>query len=119
MLGHKTSIYWVPLLLGAAFLILGLLLPAYISDLPSWVRSGAIALALMMIILTGVLAYLHKSDEAPRGGRGGSARAHGDHNEAVGGRGGNAGQGFGGDGGNAVARGRRSVAKGGEGGKGG
>jgi hypothetical protein len=119
MSSNKITIYWVPLLLAAAFLILGALLPKYVDGLPSWVRVGAIALAVVLILSTGVLAYLQKSSEPPQGGRGGNAKAYGDSNEALGGRGGDAGQGFGGDGGRAIAKGRRSVAKGGEGGKGG
>lgn len=118
MSGGKIITYWVPLILGVAFAILGAILPKYIESLPSWFRYAAIILALLLVVLSGALAYWGMGSELPRGGRGGSAKVSGDDNEAVGGRGGDAGQGDGGDGGKAVARGNRSVAKGGAGGKG-
>jgi len=111
--------YWKTLILSAALLILGLFLPKYVAGIPSCVGAGAIAMAALLIALTVFLAYWDNSSEHPQGGRGGSAVAYGDDNEALGGRGGDAGQGFGGDGGKAVAKGSRSVATGGEGGKGG
>ena len=119
MAGSRIATYWIPLALSVAFLILGLMLPSYVANLPSWVQQAAIALSVVLIVAALALAYAQKSKDAAQGGRGGSARVSGEDSNAIGGAGGDAGRGAGGDGGNALAKGRRSLARGGSGGKGG
>lgn len=109
---------WVPSALGAASLILSLLLPKMWPSMPLWMILSGIAVALLLWAWAIWLAYRGTRIGTYQGGRGGNAWAAGEDSQARGGHGGSAGRGNGGDGGAAVAKGKGSIAKGGDGGQG-
>lgn len=109
--------FWVPLLLGFGSLGLSLALPSYFETWPTWLVPVTLVGSFGFFVWAGVLAY--RTGNSTRGGKGGTASAHGENSDASGGKGGNAGvSNGGGDGGNATARGRGSKARGGDGGAG-
>lgn len=116
----KTAV-WIPLLLGVAFLVLGLVLPQF--GIAAFSHGINVALVFLAIVCIGISIYLGlglrntKGSASRTAGSGGKALASGVDTEAAGGRGGNATRaGAGGDGGHARATGTRSVARGGDGG---
>jgi hypothetical protein len=117
MAKHPFGTFWIPLLISAAFLLVGFGLPALSIPLSRTIVATCIAVAVLMVILAGVLAY--RTQSSGGGGSGGSAKVEGNDSSATGGRGGdNRSGGGGGAGGNASVRGNMSTAKGGDGGGG-
>lgn len=107
-----TVAYWVPLVMGLAFLILGSVLPNF-TEVP-WGLSVASCVAAAGLFV--VAAYLAKTARfnTAIGGEGGSARVLGKGSSADGG---DAGDGLGGGkGGDAEVIGDKSSARGGRGG---
>ncbi len=114
-----TPTFWIPLLLGIATVALGLGLPTMGINLPVGSSVVAVALAVLLIIWAGILAYRARAQtDTLGGGRGGHAWVEGNFSRAIGGRGGEAVKHAGGTGGNASVRGNNSTAKGGDGGTG-
>lgn len=118
MASERNVTIWIPLALGAAGVLLGLVLTQFISGLPGWASATGFFIAVALVGWAIFLAYQKKQPARLRGGAGGRAFAPGTDSQAVGGRGGDAGSGDGGDGGEATAKGKRSTAIGGKGGQG-
>lgn len=112
---HVRSLFTIPVLLGVAFLVLALTVPA-LTHAHLWVRWVAAVGALACFSLAFLLARRMPNPSAG-GGDAGKAVATGGA-RATGGDGGDAGMNSGGRGGNAQASGRRSTATGGKGGRG-
>jgi hypothetical protein len=107
------SVFWIPLLLGGAGIAGGWALATDRYTREAW------AIVLVLCVGAAVLAYrLPAAIGGKRAGQGGNASVHGDHSEAIGGRGGDAGTGVGGKGGDAAVEGNTSKATGGDGGRG-
>lgn len=109
---------WIPIVLGAAGVLMGLALARTWAKLPAWASLVGAVVAVGLGALAIYLAFLDEETESPRGGSGGRALTSGTDSEAIGGRGGDAGLRTGGKGGEATAKGKRSRAKGGDGGRG-
>lgn len=120
MADRSTTTFWIPLLLGAAFLVLTFALPALPIRVAPWALPASLVATVALLVLAAVLAYRDRSsaNARTRGGRGGNALVKGFGSEAVAGDGGAAGTGHGGDGGRATVKGDRSRAQGGRGGAG-
>lgn len=110
--------YVIPLIMGGAFLIIGLVLPALLPDISLVLKWGLLAGGLILLIAAYFIARAGSRESLSRGGQGGKAIATGESAEAVGGAGGKSNGGIGGNGGNARATGKGSRAKGGAGGTG-
>ena len=118
MASNRNATIWIPLALGLAGVLLGLVLAKTWAELPGWASAIGGLVAVLLVAWAVYLAYRDEQPERLRGGEGGGAVASGEDSRAIGGRGGDAGWGAGGDGGAATAKGRRSIAKGGKGGQG-
>lgn len=112
------STFWVPVVLGAGFLFLGVPLTNLTPHIGAWVNLTAIGLGLVLLAGGGLMAYRSRSTSDRRGGRGGEAVVRGADSNAAGGAGGHAGVVQGGRGGDAKVHGNRSAATGGRGGNG-
>jgi len=110
--------YFVPLLMGAAFLIFGAVLPTLIPDVNVNWKYASLAVGVALLVIAYFVAKNDSPTSHTHGGRGGKASAPGENATAEGGEGGNANGGIGGDGGSARASGKGSRAKGGAGGAG-
>lgn len=110
--------YVVPLLMGSAFLIFGLVLPTLLPILNNAWKYGLLGVGAILLLYSCFIARTGSKTIRSRGGLGGKASATGVNADAVGGAGGNANSGIGGNGGNARATGKGSRAKGGAGGSG-
>lgn len=117
MLKHPVDTYYIPLLLTAATIAVGI---PWSVDVPRWIGFTLYALAAGMVVFAGILAYRAQKQKKPttRGGRGGNAENLGSGNTVEGGKGGVANGGIGGTGGNATNKGHNSVVRGGDGGAG-
>jgi membrane protein implicated in regulation of membrane protease activity len=113
-----TLSFWVPLLIGVAFLIFGLALPALGIGVPSWAvwTALAVAVALVLFAFWTVRRSACTGTPASNAGPGGNARVTGNRSKAFGGKGGRGGIGKGGRGGDATVTGDGSIAAGGKGG---
>lgn len=117
MSDRPTSTFWLPLILGTGFLLLGVPVANLSPEARTWAVPSAAALGIALLAIGGVLAYRAKSkSQSPRGGSGGDATVRGTASKAFGGPGGNAKAGQGGRGGDAKVRGNNSSATGGRGG---
>ena len=117
-MADRNATIWIPSIIGAAVLVLGLVLPSVWSAMPPWMTAGGLVVALVLWCFAVYLAYQRSRGDRPMGGDGGRATVDGDESDATGGDGGEAGLGDGGRGGAAIAKGNRSTAKGGSGGRG-
>jgi hypothetical protein len=105
--------FWVPLLLGAAFLVFGWALNN--TTLPTWTTVGAYIVGGCLIALAAYSAFCAAHRAAfGSGGAGGTARVSGNRSRAFAGDGGRGGEGEGGPGGNAEVTGDQSLAVGGQ-----
>lgn len=110
--------YFLPLLLGTAFLALGLALPSMLPNMSAAWQYSLLALGCVLLVVSYFVAKNGSTTPQTRGGDAGSSTASGDYSEADGGAGGKANGGVGGRGGNALASGKGARAKGGAGGSG-
>jgi hypothetical protein len=109
--------YWVPMLIAAGILLLGVPLADLSPAVKAWANPAAVLSGLVLLVIGGLLAYRMRSASADRrAGRGGGASVDGNRSTATGGAGGNAADGMGGRGGDAMVRGNKSTATGGRGG---
>lgn len=117
---HRQNIFWIPLILSAAFFLLAPALETFHIKPTRAVSIIFLVVAVLLVVLAGLLTYrqrgAHQSGISAQGGTGGTADVTGQRSQAVGGGGGDAIAGKGGDGGNATVKGNDSVAKGGRGG---
>ena|SRR5471032_1674132 len=110
--------FFVPLLMSAAFLIFGAVLPTIMPTVGVEWKYASLAVGVALLVATYFVAKNGSSTSRTRGGRGGKSSAPGENADAEGGAGGNANGGIGGDGGSALATGKGARAKGGAGGSG-
>lgn len=109
--------FWIPLLLGVAFLLLSFALPVLGAALPKWTAPAGVVAGLSLLAWAGAWAYRKRSGQSDRsGGAGGDASVTGTGSSGFGGAGGTGRTGRGGKGGNATVKGQGSVARGGRGG---
>ena len=115
--GHLTRTFWIPLVLGIAFLIFSLALPALDLHLSPWSVWLFLAIAIILLIWAWRVARNAGAEGIlGHGGAGGAATVSGQGSKAIGGAGGAGGTGDGGRGGSATVSGDQSTAVGGKGG---
>jgi hypothetical protein len=110
--------YVLPLLMGTAFLIFGVIFPLIMPEVSNVWKYSLLAVGVVLLVISYFFARNGSTPSQPRGGRGGAAKATGEDTDALGGAGGNANGGTGGNGGNAYATGKGARARGGAGGSG-
>jgi hypothetical protein len=110
--------YVLPLLMGTAFLIFGVVFPLMMPNVSNGWKYSLLVVGFVLLVISYFVARSRSAPSQSRGGRGGAARATGENTDAVGGAGGNANGGTGGNGGNAYATGKGARARGGAGGSG-
>lgn len=118
MASERNAKLWIPLALGAAGVLMGLVLANSWTQLPGWASVVGVLVAVALVVWAIYLGFQDEQSDRLRSGSGGRAVASGEDSRATGGQGGDAGKVSGGDGGAATAKGSRSVAKGGKGGRG-
>ena len=97
-----TLSFWVPLLLGVAFLLLVLAIPALNIAFPSWATGAGLVVAVALMVLSFYISRRVAGREPlGSGGAGGGARVLGTRSRAYGGAAGAGGRGEGGRGGDA------------------
>jgi len=117
MSDRLASTFWLPLILGLGFLLLGVPAANLSPEVRVWAVPAATGLGILSIVIGGVVAYRTKlRSPPPGGGRGGDAAVRGKASKARGGSGGAGIGGQGGRGGDAKVHGDHSSAAGGRGG---
>lgn len=110
--------YVLPLLIGIAFLIFGLVLPTLMPRMSDAWKYGLLGVGVVLLLVSYLVARFSSTTPSSRGGKGGKGIATGEDSDAIGGAGGDANGGIGGNGGNARATGKGARARGGAGGSG-
>lgn len=110
--------YVLPLLMGIAFLIFGMVFPTLMPTMSDEWKYGLLAVGVVLLLISYLVARLGSTASPSYGGSGGKGIATGEDSDAIGGAGGNANDGIGGNGGNARATGKGARARGGAGGSG-
>jgi hypothetical protein len=110
--------YVLPLLMGIAFLIFGMVLPTLMPTMSDEWKYGLLTVGVVLLLISCLLARFGPTAPSSYGGSGGNGIATGEDSDAIGGAGGKANGGIGGKGGDARATGKGARAKGGAGGSG-
>ena len=111
--GKIVSSFLLPLLLGIAFCLVGLVLPTFLESPPKWMVPTAFIISVLLVATAAFLAAFssRKGKDKPSGGPGGNATVRGSGSHAYGGKGGSGSASKGGD---AIVEGNNSLAKGGD-----